>query len=87
MLFAQTVQFFPSGNGSHRNDTTGYYPEHLGNVVFTSYFAVLKTNAFDKIQVYKLTALPFFIVEEDVTKEILGLPKMIGVSNNGYIEW
>ena len=87
MLFAQTVQFFPSGNGSNTNDTTGYYPEHLGNVVFTSYFAVLKTNAFDKIQVYKLTALPFFIVEEDVAKEILGLPKMIGVSDNGYIEW
>ena len=39
MSFAQAVQFFPSGNGSYTNDTTGYYPEHLGNVVFTSYFA------------------------------------------------
>jgi hypothetical protein len=49
MLFAQTVQFFPSENGTHTNDTTGYYPEYLGNIVFTSYFSVLKTNAHDKI--------------------------------------
>ncbi|CAF0770905.1 unnamed protein product [Didymodactylos carnosus] len=87
MLFAQTVQFFPSGNGSHTNNTTGYYPEHLGNIVFTSYFSILKTNEYDKIQVYKLITLPFFIVEEEIGKEIFGLPKIIGVSTGGYIEW
>ena len=53
MLFAQTVQFFPTENLTHTNDTTGYYPEHLGNIVFTSYFSALKTDPFDKIQVYK----------------------------------
>jgi hypothetical protein len=87
MLFAQTVQFFSSENGTHTDDTTGYYPEYLGNIVFTSYFSVLKTNTYDKMQVYKLTTLPFFIVEEEIGKEIFGLPKMIGVSNDGYIEW
>jgi hypothetical protein len=87
MLFAQTVQFFSSENGTHTNDTTGYYPEYLGNIAFTSYFSVLKTNVYDKIQVYKLTALPFFIVETEIGKELSGLPKMIGVSNDGYIEW
>jgi cell division protein FtsL len=87
MLFAQTVQFLPSENGSHTNDTTGYYPEYLGNIVFTSYFSVLKTNAYNKIQVYKLTALPFFIVEKEIGKELSGLPKIIGISNDGYIEW
>ena len=40
-----------------------------------------------KIQVYKLTALPFFIVEKEIRKELSRLPKMIGVSNDGYIEW
>jgi hypothetical protein len=49
MLFAQTVQFFPLENGTHTNDTTGYYLEYLGNIVFISYFSVLKTNARDKI--------------------------------------
>ena len=87
MLFAQTVQFFSSENGIHTNDTTGYYPEHLGNIVFTSYFSVLKTNASDKIQVYKPIALPLFIVEKETGKEIFGLPKAIGMSNGGYIEW
>ena len=48
MFFAQTVQFFPSENDTHTNDTTGYYSEYLGNIVFTSYFSVLKTNAHDK---------------------------------------
>lgn len=87
MLFAQTVQFFSLENGTHTNDTTGYYPEYSGNIVFTSYFSVLKTNGNDKTQVYKLTALPFFIVEKEIGKELSGLPKMIGVSNGGYIEW
>jgi hypothetical protein len=31
--------------------------------------------------------LPFFIVEKEIGKELFGLPKMIGVSNSGYIEW
>jgi hypothetical protein len=36
MLFVQTVQFFPSENGTHTNDTTlEYYPKHLNNIVFT----------------------------------------------------
>jgi hypothetical protein len=87
MLFAQTIQFFPSGNESHTNDTTGYFPEYLGNIVFTSFFSVLKTNPSDSIQVYKLTALSFFILEEEIGKELFGLPKLIGVSNHGYIEW
>ena len=87
MLFAQTVEFFPSENGSHTNDTTGYYPEHLGNIVFTSYFSVLKTNIYNKMQIYRLTALPFFIVEKEIGKELFGLPKIIGVSNGEYIEW
>jgi hypothetical protein len=87
MLFAQTVQFLPSKIGLHINDTSGYYPEYLGNIVFTSYFSVLKTNTHDKMQVYKLTALPFFIVEKEIAKKLFGLPKMIGVSRGGYIEW
>ena len=87
MLFAQTVQFFPSENGTHTNDTTGYYPEHLGNIVFTSYFSALKTDPHDKIQVYKITALPFFSVEKEKGKELSGLPKMVALSNGGYIEW
>ena len=87
MLLAQAVQFFPSQNGSHTNDSTGYYPEHLGNMVFTSYFSVLKTNINDKMQVYKITALPFFIIEQETGKEIVGLPKMVGFANTGYIEW
>ena len=87
MLFAQTVQFFPTENGTHTNDTTGYYPEHLGNIVFTSYFPALKIDPFDKIQVYKITALPFFTVEKEKGKELSGLPKMVGLSNSGYVEW
>ncbi|CAF4043843.1 unnamed protein product [Adineta steineri] len=87
MLFAQTVHFLPSENELHTNDTTGYYPEHLGNIVVVSYFTVLKIDANDKIQVYKLTALPFFIAGEEKGKEIFGLPKVIGLSNSGYIEW
>ena len=87
MLFAQTVQFFPTENGTHTNDTTGYYPEHLGNIVFTSYFSALKTDPFDKIQVYKITALPFYTVEKEKGRELSGLLKMVGLSNSGYIEW
>ena len=87
MLFAQTVQFFPTENITHTNDTTGYYPEHLGNIVFTSYFSALKTDPFDKIQVYKITALPFYTVEKEKGTELSGLPKMVGLPNSGYIEW
>ena len=87
MLFAQTIQFFPTDNQSRTNDTTGYYPEHLGNIVFTSFFSILKTNRYDTMQVYELTALPYFIVEKEEGKQLSGLPKMIGLSNNGYIEW
>ena len=87
MLFAQTVQFFPLENGTHTNDTTGYYPEHLGNIVFTYYFSVLKTNVSDKIQVCKLSVLPFFVAEKEIGKEFSGLSKAIGMSNSGYIEW
>ena len=87
MLFAQTVQFFSLENGLRTNDTAGYYPEHLGNIAFTSFFAALKVNVKDKIQVYRLTALPFFIVEKEKGNELFGLPKMIGVSSGGYIEW
>ena len=87
MLFAQTVEFSPSKTEQRTNDTTGYYPEYLGNIVFTSFFSVLKTNTLDKMQVYKLTTLPFFTVEKEIGKELLGLPKMISVSNGGYIEW
>ena len=88
MLFAQTIQFFPHINHqSHINDTTDYLPEHLGNIGFNSYFSILKTNQYDTMQVYSLTASPYFIVEEENEKELSALPKMIGVSNNGYIEW
>ena len=87
MLFAQTVEFSPSKTEQRTNNTTGYYPEYLGNIVFTSFFSVLKTNTLDKMQVYKLTTLPFFTVEKEIGKELLGLPKMISVSNGGYIEW
>jgi hypothetical protein len=87
MLFAQTVEFLPSKTELRTNDTTGYYPEYLGNIVFTSFFSVLKINTLDKMQVYKLTTLPFYTVEKETGKELFGLPKMIGVSNGGYIEW
>ena len=87
MLFAQTVEFFPSKIQLRTNDTTGYHPEYLGNIVFTSFFSVLKTNTLDTMQVYKLTTLPFYTVEKETGKELFGLPKMIGVSNGGYIEW
>ncbi len=40
MLFAQTIQFFSSGNETHTNDTTGYFSEYEGDIVFTSYFSV-----------------------------------------------
>ena len=87
MLFAQTVQFFPTENEADTNDTTGYYPEHLWNIVFTSYFSALKSYPSDKIQVSKITALSFFTVEKEKEKELSGLPKMVGLSNSGYIEW
>ena len=87
MLFAQTIQFFPTDNQSRTNDITDYYPEHLGNIVFTSFFSILKTNRYDTMQVYELTALPYFIVEKEEGKQLSGLPKMIGLSNNRYIEW
>ena len=45
---------FPTDNQSRTNDTTGYYPEHLGNVVFTCYFSILKPSRYDTMQVYKL---------------------------------
>jgi hypothetical protein len=87
MLFAQTVQFFPSENGPHTSDTAGYYPEHLGDIVFTSYFSAMKTDLYDKIQVCKITTLLFFTVEKEKRKELSGLPKMVALSNGGYIEW
>ena len=31
--------------------------------------------------------MPFFIAEKEIGKEVFGLPKMIGVSKTGYIEW
>jgi hypothetical protein len=87
MLFAQTVQFFPAENGTHTNDATRYYLENLGNIVFTSYFFTLKTDPYDKIQVYKITALPFFTAEKEKGKALSGLPKILGLSDSGYIEW
>ena len=87
MLFAQTIQFFPSENGKHTNGSRSYYTEYLGNIVFTSYFSVLKINTHDRIQIYKFTALSFFIAEKEIGKEVFGLPKMIVVSKNGYVEW
>ena len=39
------------------------------------------------MQVYKLIALPLFRVGQEIGKAIVGLPKMIGLSNTGYIEW
>lgn len=87
MLFAQTIQFFPHINQSRINGTTDYFPEYFGNIGFTSYFSVLKTNQYDTMQVHRLTPVPYFTVEEENGKVLSRSPKMIGVSNNGYIEW
>ena len=69
MLFVQTILFFPHINQSRINGTTDYLPEHLGNIGFISYFSVLKTNQFDTKQVYRLTALPYFIALSKRTKK------------------
>jgi hypothetical protein len=37
--------------------------------------------------VYEITALPFYTVEKEKGKELSGLPKMVGLSHSGYIEW
>ena len=87
MLFAQTIQFFPSENGKHTDNGRGYYSEYLENIVFTSYFSVMKINTHDRIQIYRLNPLPFFISEKEIGKEVFGLPKIIGVSKVGYVEW
>ena len=55
--------------------------------VTLSYFSVLKVNTESRMQVYKLTALPFFIPEKETATELFGLPKIVGVSTNGYLEW
>ena len=65
MLFAQTIEFFLIDNQSHTNDATGYYAEHLGNIVFTNYFSILKPSRYDTVQVCELIALPYFVVEKE----------------------
>ena len=40
------------------------------------------------MQIYRLTALPFFIPEKATAEELFGLPKIVGVySTNGYLGW
>ena len=73
--FTQIIRFFPSENAKHTNDSRSYYPEYLGNIVFTSYFSVLKINTHDRIHIYRLTALPFFIAQKEIGKEVFGCLK------------
>jgi hypothetical protein len=87
MLFAQTVQFFSSDKAQRTSDASSYFPQHLGNIIFTSYFSVLKTNTADRMQIYKLTALPFFTPERETATKLFGLPEIVGISIGGYLEW
>ena len=63
-LFTQIMQFIPSMNDSQVEDSKSDYSKHIVNIIFTFHFSVLKTNIHDKIEVYKITILPYFMAEE-----------------------
>ncbi|CAF4561100.1 unnamed protein product, partial [Didymodactylos carnosus] len=63
-----------------------YTPKQIGNLVFTSYFAVLKTLTNSNRYIYSVLTIPHFKGKKAV--EVNSLPKLFALGEDGtYIEW